>query len=67
MVFLATIGIIILAIGLMFLSAFPLMWLWNWLMPEIFGLINIGYWQAFGLGLLSWFFFGNKNIDFKLK
>ncbi len=25
------------------------MWLWNWLMPEIFGLKPLGYWQAWGL------------------
>lgn len=29
------------------------MWLWNWLMPEIFGLGLISYWQAWGLVLLS--------------
>jgi hypothetical protein len=27
--------------------------LWNWLMPAIFGLRTIGYWQAVGLLLLS--------------
>jgi len=27
--------------------------LWNWLMPTIFGLRTIGYWQAVGLLLLS--------------
>jgi hypothetical protein len=27
--------------------------LWNWLMPTIFGLKTIGYWQAVGLLLLS--------------
>lgn len=31
----------------------PLMWLWNWLMPDIFGLTTIGYWQSLGLMLLS--------------
>ena len=30
-----------------------LMLLWNWLMPDIFGLPLIGYWQAWGLILLS--------------
>lgn len=29
------------------------MWLWNWLMPVIFGLPEIGYWQALGLMALS--------------
>jgi len=33
--------------------AFPVMLLWNWLMPVIFGLTSIGYWQAFGLMILS--------------
>jgi hypothetical protein len=32
---------------------FILKWLWNWLMPEIFGLPVITYWQAFGLVMLS--------------
>jgi hypothetical protein len=32
--------------------------LWNWLMPSIFGLHAITYWQAFGLMLLSWILFG---------
>jgi len=30
-----------------------LMLLWNWLMPEIFGLPVINYWQGWGLILLS--------------
>ncbi|MBN2498069.1 MAG: hypothetical protein JXR96_25995 [Deltaproteobacteria bacterium] len=29
------------------------MWLWNWLMPAIFGLPEIGYWQAVGLFILA--------------
>lgn len=28
------------------------MWLWNWLMPSLFGLTTIGFWQAFGLSWL---------------
>ena len=31
--------------------------LWNWLMPEIFGLKAITYWQALGLMALSWILF----------
>ena len=31
--------------------------LWNWLMPEIFGVKEIGYWQALGLMALSWILF----------
>jgi hypothetical protein len=32
--------------------------LWNWLMPGLFGLKVIGYWQAVGLILLSKILFG---------
>lgn len=31
--------------------------LWNGLMPEIFGLKTITYWQALGLMVLSWILF----------
>ena len=34
------------------------MWLWNALMPDIFGLPEIGYWQAVGLFLLFHLLFG---------
>jgi hypothetical protein len=46
------IGFGILGIGLLFLFGFVVMLLWNWLMPELFGLKRIGYWQAWGLLLL---------------
>ncbi len=42
--------------------------LWNWLMPEIFGLPTINYWQAFGLIILAKIFFGSghgHNTDHK--
>jgi hypothetical protein len=40
-------------IGLMFLCGWVVMLLWNWLMPEIFGLKQLTYWQAWGLLILS--------------
>jgi len=43
------IGIGILAVGLAFLFGWVVMLLWNWLMPEIFGLKRLSYWQAWGL------------------
>jgi len=42
----AVIGFVILGIGLMFLFGLVVMALWNWLMPEIFGLKRLTYWQA---------------------
>ena len=37
---------------------FVVMGLWNWLMPALFGLKLIGYWQAVGLIILSKLLFG---------
>ncbi|MDX2361149.1 MAG: hypothetical protein QNK23_10100 [Crocinitomicaceae bacterium] len=36
--------------------------LWNWLMPDIFGLIPISYWQAGGLLLLGKLLFSGFNF-----
>lgn len=47
--FLMGIGII----GLIFIFGWVVMLLWNWLMPEIFGLKQISYWQGWGLLILS--------------
>lgn len=38
--------------------SFVLMSLWNWLMPVLFGLHRIAFWQALGLLLLSKILFG---------
>jgi hypothetical protein len=58
--------IVALFLGGIILS-FPIMWLWNWLMPELFDLQTIGYWQSFGLfylsGLLFRSFTATKNND----
>jgi hypothetical protein len=40
------------AVSLGFVLGFGLMWLWNWLMPALFGLPVITYWQAVGLFVL---------------
>lgn len=50
------IGIAIIAF--MFLFGYITMRLWNWLMPEIFGLTTLTYWQAFGILVLAKIFFG---------
>jgi hypothetical protein len=43
------IGFGIMGIGLVFLFGLVVMLLWNWLMPDIFGLKRLDYWQAWGL------------------
>lgn len=50
---LLVIGFAILGAGLLFLFGWIVMLLWNWLMPEIFGLKQLTYWQAWGLLILS--------------
>lgn len=53
----AIVGMVIGGLALAVLFAFLFGWLvmilWNWLMPAIFGLPAIGYWQGWGLVLLS--------------
>lgn len=34
------------------LIAFPIKWLWNGVMPDIFGLPEITFWKAYGMYLL---------------
>jgi hypothetical protein len=37
------------------------MLLWNWLMPTLFGLHTVTFWQALGLLVLSWMLFGGHR------
>ena len=59
------IGWIILGItgftALAFLFGAVVMWLWNWLMPVIFHLGVISYWQALGLAILGRLLFGSLH------
>ena len=41
-----------------FLGGFVVQWLWNWLMPGIFGLRTVTWFEAFGLLALSRILFG---------
>lgn len=42
-----------LIIAMTILLGLPIMLLWNWLMPTIFGLTKITFWQAVGINLLT--------------
>lgn len=52
-------GIALIAI-LAIVFSFPTMWLWNWLMPTLFGLVKINWLQALGLNILSGILFRNS-------
>ena len=55
--FLKAIGVIFVAAFIILFFSFIFAWfvmlLWNWLIPVVFGLKVITFWQAFGLNLLS--------------
>jgi hypothetical protein len=52
------------ALGIILVVLFALIFglfvqfIWNWLMPELFGLKHITYWQAFGIVVLAKLLFG---------
>lgn len=50
-------------VGSSLLLAFPAMWLWNWLMPHLFGLITIDFWEALGINMLTGILFKSTNIN----
>lgn len=50
---------IIAAAALAIVFGFLVKWLWNALMPDVFGLPEIGYWQAVGLVVLAHVLFGS--------
>ena len=56
---LMVIGGVALAVLVAAIFGFAVMYLWNWLMPALFGLKTIGYWEALGIVLLAKLLFGN--------
>jgi len=55
---LKVIGMVLLGIVASAFFGFVIMWLWNWLMPMIFDLTTLTYWQAVGLFILAKIIFG---------
>ncbi len=43
----------VMGVAAMILFTFVVMWLWNWLVPELFNGPEVSYWQTLGLLLLS--------------
>lgn len=46
------VGYFICAIAIGLLLVWPLVWMWNFVMPDVFGLSEITYWQMFCLYIL---------------
>jgi hypothetical protein len=58
---------IFLVLAVALVIGLPMMLLWNWLMPTIFGLTKITFWQAVGVNILSYMLFGHTNTVSKDK
>lgn len=43
------------------ITALPTMWLWNYLMPDLFGLVEIGFWKALCIAIFSGILFKGTN------
>jgi hypothetical protein len=56
---------IALLVGLSLIMALPTMWLWDWLMPELFGLKTITLFQAWGLNFLCGMLFKSHTSSSK--
>ena len=50
---LKVLGAIALIVVLAIIFSLPTMWLWNWLMPALFGITKISWVQALGINVLS--------------
>lgn len=48
-----SLGTIVASFLIGLLLVFPIMWLWNWLVPELFNGPTITFWQSAGLFVLS--------------
>lgn len=46
------IGMFFLGLIVSLVLTWPIMWLWNYLMPSIFGLPTLTFWQTYGLQVL---------------
>ena len=58
-------GILTFAAGLVVIAAvvgFPVMWLWNGVMPDLFAVPRIDFWQALMLNLLSGILFTSTGF-----
>ena len=55
-----TITLIGYMIGLFVVNAI-MTWIWNNVMPDMFGLKSIGYWQMFGLYIMSNYLLKTNN------
>ena len=62
---LAVLGLAVLVSAVVFVGGEVVQHLWNWLMPPIFGVRQITFWQGFGLLVLCRILFGGHTYRSK--
>jgi hypothetical protein len=60
------VGILFIGLSSLIVMGAPLMYLWNWIVPSIFGLRYITFWEAIGLNVLAHLIFGQTLSPLKL-
>lgn len=60
------IGLLLIGLTSLIVMGAPLMYAWNWIVPSIFGLRYITFWEAIGLNILSHLIFGQTLSPLKL-
>ena len=63
--FLALLGIIAVAFGVSIMFAYPVKWLWNSTLPEMFGMKEIGIWMAWKIAMLAGILFRGIQVPLK--
>ena len=61
LIFLVPLGLLAMAL-FAYLGGKVVEWLWNWLMPMLFGLRTVTFWQALGVLALSRILFGGSGF-----
>lgn len=49
---LTLVGIVLVVLALSLAVNYPIMLLWNWLMPKLFHLPELSFWEMYGVSLL---------------
>jgi hypothetical protein len=60
------VGILFIGLSSLIVMGAPLMYLWNWVVPSIFGLRYITFWEAIGLNMIAHIIFGQTLSPIKL-
>ena len=60
------IGILFIGLTSLIVMGAPLMYLWNWIVPSIFGLRYITFWEAIGLNMIAHLLFSQTLSPLKL-